>query len=172
MSTKIPLVPLASHSQCSMCSRYCIVRDNGTDSKRSHYILCFFIVIMTYLEEMFSLIVHLFTTKALKSLLHEHFISLPFVIQIYMNWNEYEVWLTHCPVFILLQSKHEIIRHDVVHKICSDTCFLRFCNINNLSICENCHSSCSKPLMLSTEDGNKKLCDAECLAQFKQVTES
>ncbi|XP_049890842.1 uncharacterized protein LOC126384039 isoform X1 [Epinephelus moara] len=89
MSTKIPLVPLASHSQCSMCSRYCI-------------------------------------------------------------------------------SKHEIIRHDVVHKICSDTCFLRFCNINNLSICENCHSSCSKPLMLSTEDGNKKLCDAECLAQFKQ----
>lgn len=28
MSTKIPIVPVSSHSQCSMCSRYCIVRDD------------------------------------------------------------------------------------------------------------------------------------------------
>ncbi|XP_032391770.1 uncharacterized protein LOC116701860 isoform X1 [Etheostoma spectabile] len=89
MSTKIPLVPVASQSQCSMCSRYCI-------------------------------------------------------------------------------SKHEIIQKDVVHKICSNPCFLRFCNMNNLSICENCRSPCKTPITLRMEDGSKKLCDAECLAQFKQ----
>ncbi|XP_028452609.1 zinc finger MYM-type protein 4-like [Perca flavescens] len=89
MSTKIPLVPVSSQSQCSMCSRYFI-------------------------------------------------------------------------------RKHEIIQEDVVHKICSDPCFLRFCNINNLSICENCHSPCKTPVMLKMEDGSKKLCGAECLAQFKR----
>ncbi|XP_039675539.1 uncharacterized protein LOC120570916 isoform X4 [Perca fluviatilis] len=89
MSTKIPLVPVSSQSQCSMCSRYCI-------------------------------------------------------------------------------SKHEIIQEDVVHKICSDPCFLRFCNMNNLSICENCHSPCKTPVMLKMDDGSKKLCNAECLAQFKR----
>ncbi|XP_034748086.1 uncharacterized protein LOC117956880 isoform X2 [Etheostoma cragini] len=89
VSTKIPLVPVASQSQCSMCSRFCI-------------------------------------------------------------------------------SKHEIIQKDVVHKICSNPCFLRFCNMNNLSICENCRSPCKTPVTLKIEDGSKKLCDAECLAQFKQ----
>ncbi|XP_042370235.1 zinc finger MYM-type protein 4-like, partial [Plectropomus leopardus] len=89
LSTKMPVVPVPSQSQCSMCSRYCI-------------------------------------------------------------------------------SKHEIIQQDVVHKICSDPCFLRFCNMNNLSICENCHSRCNTPLMLRMENGSKKLCNAECLAQFKQ----
>ncbi|XP_038581361.1 zinc finger MYM-type protein 4-like [Micropterus salmoides] len=89
MSTKIPIAPVASQSQCSMCSRYCI-------------------------------------------------------------------------------SKHEIIQQDVVHKICSDPCFLRFCNMNNLSVCENCRSSSNRPLSLKMEDGRKKLCNAECLAQFKR----
>ncbi len=40
MSSKIPIMPVASQSQCNMCSRYCIVRDKGTD------ILCLFIIIM------------------------------------------------------------------------------------------------------------------------------
>ncbi|KAI4817450.1 hypothetical protein KUCAC02_010851 [Chaenocephalus aceratus] len=65
-------------------------------------------------------------------------------------------------------SKHEIIKQDVVHKICSEPCFLRFCNINKLSICENCHSRCDKSVMLKTEGGSIKLCSAECLTQFKQ----
>ncbi|XP_054461684.1 uncharacterized protein LOC129097029 isoform X2 [Anoplopoma fimbria] len=93
VSTKIPLIPVASQSQCGMCSRYCI-------------------------------------------------------------------------------SKHEVIQQDVVHKICSDPCFLRFCTMNNFSICENCRSCCSAPLMLKMDDGSKKLCDAECLAQFKQKTKT
>uniref|UniRef100_A0A8C2Z5T8 TRASH domain-containing protein n=1 Tax=Cyclopterus lumpus TaxID=8103 RepID=A0A8C2Z5T8_CYCLU len=58
---------------------------------------------------------------------------------------------------------------EVIHKICSDPCFLRFCTLNNLSICENCRSCCSAPLALKMVDGSKKLCDAECLAQFKLV---
>ncbi|KAK5883248.1 hypothetical protein CesoFtcFv8_019600 [Champsocephalus esox] len=65
-------------------------------------------------------------------------------------------------------SKHEIIKQDVVHKICSEPCFLRFCNINKLSICENCHSRCDKSVMLKTEGGSIKLCSAECLTQFKR----
>nr|XP_046274081.1 uncharacterized protein LOC124074833 isoform X2 [Scatophagus argus] len=89
MSTKIPIVPVKSHSQCSICSRYCI-------------------------------------------------------------------------------SKHEIIQQDVIHKICSDPCFLRFCNMNNLSVCENCRCHCNTPVMLKMENGSKKLCSADCLDQFKR----
>ncbi|XP_054873571.1 zinc finger MYM-type protein 4-like isoform X3 [Amphiprion ocellaris] len=89
VSSKIPVVPIASHSQCSMCSRYCI-------------------------------------------------------------------------------SKKEIIQQGVVHKICSEPCFLRFCNMNKLSVCVNCRSCSSSPLTLKMEDGNKTLCGAECLVQFKQ----
>lgn len=30
MATRIPIMPVASQSECSICSRYCIVRDEGT----------------------------------------------------------------------------------------------------------------------------------------------
>uniref|UniRef100_A0A3Q3VLI0 TRASH domain-containing protein n=1 Tax=Mola mola TaxID=94237 RepID=A0A3Q3VLI0_MOLML len=93
VSTKIPIVPVASHSQCSMCSRYCI-------------------------------------------------------------------------------SKHEVIQQDVVQKICSNPCLLRFCALNNLSVCDNCCSPCKTSVMLKMKDGSKKLCSAECLAQFKEVMKS
>nr|XP_029135785.1 zinc finger MYM-type protein 4-like [Labrus bergylta] len=89
MQSKVPIVPVASHSQCNICGRYCI-------------------------------------------------------------------------------SKHEIIHKEAVKKICSDPCFLRFCNSNNLSICLNCHSNCNAPLTIITEDGSKRLCSADCLAQYKQ----
>uniref|UniRef100_A0A1A7XZV2 TRASH domain-containing protein n=1 Tax=Iconisemion striatum TaxID=60296 RepID=A0A1A7XZV2_9TELE len=65
-------------------------------------------------------------------------------------------------------SKHEVILQDVVHKICSNPCFHRFCNINSLFLCENCGSRCNKPLRLKLEDGTKSLCGAECLTCFKQ----
>uniref|UniRef100_A0A8C4GWG1 TRASH domain-containing protein n=1 Tax=Dicentrarchus labrax TaxID=13489 RepID=A0A8C4GWG1_DICLA len=93
MSTRISIVPVASQSQCSMCSRYCVI-------------------------------------------------------------------------------KHEILQQDVVHKICSDPCFFRFCNMNNLSVCENCRSNCNTPVMLKMENGSIKLCSAECLVQFKQKIEA
>nr|XP_020474167.1 uncharacterized protein LOC109970738 [Monopterus albus] len=66
------------------------------------------------------------------------------------------------------KSKHEIIQDGVVHKICSDPCFLRFCTLNKLSLCEKCHSHCNTLLILKMEHGSKKLCSAECLAQLKQ----
>ncbi|KAG8004892.1 Zinc finger MYM-type protein 4 [Nibea albiflora] len=65
-------------------------------------------------------------------------------------------------------SKHEIVQHDVVHKICSDPCFLRFCNVNKLSICENCCSHCSAPVMLKMGEIGKKFCSVNCLSEFKQ----
>ncbi|RVE66764.1 hypothetical protein OJAV_G00110630 [Oryzias javanicus] len=65
-------------------------------------------------------------------------------------------------------SKHEVIHQEVIHKICSDPCFHRFCNINSLSVCENCHTCSKTPLMLKMEDGHKALCSSECLSQFKQ----
>nr|XP_019960218.1 PREDICTED: zinc finger MYM-type protein 4-like isoform X1 [Paralichthys olivaceus] len=70
-------------------------------------------------------------------------------------------------------SKHEVILSGAVHKICSDACFNRFRSVNNLSMagCANCGSFChSKPLMLKMEDGNKTLCDSECLAKYKEKT--
>uniref|UniRef100_A0A3Q4HMF6 Zinc finger MYM-type protein 4-like n=1 Tax=Neolamprologus brichardi TaxID=32507 RepID=A0A3Q4HMF6_NEOBR len=89
VSTKIPVAPVSSHSQCSMCSRYCI-------------------------------------------------------------------------------SKHEITKEDTIHKICSEPCFLRFCGMNNITVCANCCAHRKTPLTLKMEEGGNKLCSEECLAQFKQ----
>ncbi|XP_038581186.1 zinc finger MYM-type protein 4-like isoform X1 [Micropterus salmoides] len=72
-------------------------------------------------------------------------------------------------------SKHEVVLSGAVHKICSDACFNRFRTVNNLSLagCVNCGSYChSKPLMLKVEDGNKTLCNAECLAKYKEKTKT
>ncbi|KAF6730544.1 Zinc finger MYM-type protein 4 [Oryzias melastigma] len=93
VSTEIPIAGAPSHSQCSVCSRYCI-------------------------------------------------------------------------------SKHEVKHQEVIHKVCSDPCFHRFCNINSLSVCENCHACSKTPLMLKMEDGNKALCSSECLSQFKQKNQT
>ncbi|XP_032391777.1 zinc finger MYM-type protein 4 isoform X1 [Etheostoma spectabile] len=70
-------------------------------------------------------------------------------------------------------SKHEVILSGAVHKICSDACFNRFRIVNNLSMagCANCGSYCHiKPLMLKMDDSNKTLCNAECLAKYKEKT--
>ncbi|XP_044027837.1 zinc finger MYM-type protein 4 isoform X2 [Siniperca chuatsi] len=72
-------------------------------------------------------------------------------------------------------SKHEVVLSGAVHKICSDACFNRFRTVNNLSMagCANCGSYChSKPLMLKMKDGNKTLCNAECLAKYKEKTKT
>ncbi|XP_074468770.1 zinc finger MYM-type protein 4-like isoform X2 [Sebastes fasciatus] len=70
-------------------------------------------------------------------------------------------------------SKHEVILSGAVHKICSDACFNRFRTVNNLTMagCANCGSYChNKPLMLKMDDSNKTLCNAECLAKYKENT--
>ncbi|XP_037330501.2 zinc finger MYM-type protein 4 isoform X2 [Pungitius pungitius] len=70
-------------------------------------------------------------------------------------------------------SKHEVILSGSVHKICSDACFNRFRAVNKLSMagCANCGSySHNRPLMLKMEDCNKTLCNAECLAKYKENT--
>ncbi|XP_039977333.1 zinc finger MYM-type protein 4-like isoform X2 [Xiphias gladius] len=70
-------------------------------------------------------------------------------------------------------SKHEVILSGAVHKICSDSCFNRFRTVNNLSMagCANCSSYChNKPLTLKVDDSNKTLCNAECLAKYKEKT--
>lgn len=67
-----------------------------------------------------------------------------------------------------LQSKHEITYQGVSHKICSNPCFYRFCDINNF--CINCHAHCNTPVQLKAGDGSRKFCTAGCLALFKQVT--
>ncbi|KAM4631460.1 zinc finger MYM-type protein 4-like [Polymixia lowei] len=67
-------------------------------------------------------------------------------------------------------SKHDVVLRGSVHKICSDTCFVRFRTVNNLTVanCENCGTYClSKPITLKTKDGNKILCKAECLEEEK-----
>ncbi|XP_049890849.1 zinc finger MYM-type protein 4 isoform X3 [Epinephelus moara] len=70
-------------------------------------------------------------------------------------------------------SKHEVILGGAVHKMCSDACFNRFRTVNNLSMagCANCGSYChNKPLMLKMEDSSKTLCNAQCLAKYKEKT--
>lgn len=70
------------------------------------------------------------------------------------------------------QSKHEVVLGGAVHKMCSDACFNRFRTVNNLAMsgCASCGLFChSKPLLLKMDDGSKTLCNADCLAQFKEA---
>ncbi|XP_073340521.1 zinc finger MYM-type protein 4 isoform X3 [Pagrus major] len=72
-------------------------------------------------------------------------------------------------------SKHEVILTGAVHKLCSDACFNRFRTVNNLSMagCANCGSYChNKPLMLKMDRSSKTLCNAECLAKYKEKTKT
>lgn len=114
VSTKLSIVPVGAHSQCSMCGRYSIV-----SCKTS---------------------------------------NLHFTYKTFM-----------CLWFVLLQSKYERVHQNVVQKMCSQPCFLRFCNLSKMPVCENCNSRCSKALVLRVDDGHKKLCGEECLTQFKEV---
>ncbi|KAM4549543.1 uncharacterized protein V3H82_018798 [Fundulus diaphanus] len=65
-------------------------------------------------------------------------------------------------------SKREITLQGAAHKVCSEPCLRRFCNINKLLVCESCGSRCDSPLRLQTDAGVKSLCGAECLKLFKQ----
>ncbi|KAM3597055.1 uncharacterized protein V6R79_025494 [Siganus canaliculatus] len=68
-------------------------------------------------------------------------------------------------------SKHEVILSGAVHKICSDACFNRFRTVNNLAMagCASC-GSCyhNNPLMLKMQGSTKTVCNAMCLAKFKE----
>uniref|UniRef100_A0A3Q3VLI9 TRASH domain-containing protein n=1 Tax=Mola mola TaxID=94237 RepID=A0A3Q3VLI9_MOLML len=74
---------------------------------------------------------------------------------------------------VLVQSKHEVILNSAVHKLCSDACFKRFRTVNNLSMagCANCGTYChSKPVLLKMDGSSQTLCNAECLAKYKEKT--
>ncbi|KAM9385664.1 zinc finger MYM-type protein 4-like [Pholidichthys leucotaenia] len=64
-------------------------------------------------------------------------------------------------------SKLEVSHQNVPHKICSTPCFLRFCNLNHITICENCSSHCISPLKLKM-DSVRNVCNEKCLDQFRQ----
>ncbi|XP_029022708.1 zinc finger MYM-type protein 4 isoform X2 [Betta splendens] len=68
-------------------------------------------------------------------------------------------------------SKHEVVLNGTVHKLCSDACFQRFRSMHSLSLngCASCGTfTHSKPLLLKLEDGNKTVCNEECLSKLKE----
>ncbi|KAM8976838.1 zinc finger MYM-type protein 4 isoform 2-T2 [Pelodytes ibericus] len=70
--------------------------------------------------------------------------------------------------------RHEVNYQNVVHKLCSDTCFSKFRSANNLTMncCENCGGYCysgSGQCHLLNIDGQcKKFCSSSCVTAFKQ----
>ncbi|XP_063310866.1 zinc finger MYM-type protein 4 isoform X1 [Pelobates fuscus] len=70
--------------------------------------------------------------------------------------------------------RHEVNYQNVVHKLCSDTCFSKFRSANNLTMncCENCGGYCysgSGQCHLLNIDGQcKKFCSSTCVTGFKQ----
>uniref|UniRef100_H3D187 Zinc finger MYM-type containing 4, tandem duplicate 1 n=1 Tax=Tetraodon nigroviridis TaxID=99883 RepID=H3D187_TETNG len=70
-------------------------------------------------------------------------------------------------------SKHDVIMNGTVHKMCSDACFKNFRTAKNLSMacCANCGNYChNKPMLLQMDGSGQVLCNAECLAKYKQNT--
>ncbi|CAG02316.1 unnamed protein product [Tetraodon nigroviridis] len=68
-------------------------------------------------------------------------------------------------------SKHDVIMNGTVHKMCSDACFKNFRTAKNLSMacCANCGNYChNKPMLLQMDGSGQVLCNAECLAKYKQ----
>lgn len=98
-----------------------------------------------------------------------------FVVFFFLLTSSVEVLQHTLPAFHLYlfpQSKHEVVLHGNVNKICSDVCFAHFRSLNNLSMagCVNCGTYCHvKPLLLKMDDKTKTLCNVECLEKYKQV---
>uniref|UniRef100_A0A8C3WD23 Zinc finger MYM-type containing 4 n=1 Tax=Catagonus wagneri TaxID=51154 RepID=A0A8C3WD23_9CETA len=70
--------------------------------------------------------------------------------------------------------RHEVNYQNVVHKLCSDTCFSKFRSANNLTMncCENCGGYCysgsGQCHMLQIEGQSKKFCSSACVTAYKQ----
>ncbi|KAK7898511.1 hypothetical protein WMY93_019364 [Mugilogobius chulae] len=67
-------------------------------------------------------------------------------------------------------SKHEVTLCGIQHKLCSDDCFQKFRTTNKLTMagCVQCGSFFSaKPLLLILSDGNRTLCNQDCLTKYK-----
>ncbi|XP_063092127.1 zinc finger MYM-type protein 4 isoform X4 [Cavia porcellus] len=70
--------------------------------------------------------------------------------------------------------RHEVNYQNVVHKLCSDTCFSKFRSANNLTMncCENCGGYCysgsGQCHMLQIEGQSKKFCSSTCITAYKQ----
>ncbi|XP_055013269.1 zinc finger MYM-type protein 4 [Boleophthalmus pectinirostris] len=72
-------------------------------------------------------------------------------------------------------SKHEVSLCGILHKLCSDDCFQTFRTTNKLTMsgCVQCGSFFStKPLLLILSDGNKTLCNQDCLTKYKEKNQS
>lgn len=72
----------------------------------------------------------------------------------------------------LVQSKHDVVLNGNVHELCSDACFKWFRTVKKLSMacCANCSNYChNKPLLLQLDGSSQTLCNAECLAKYKEV---
>uniref|UniRef100_A0A3B4BMA5 TRASH domain-containing protein n=1 Tax=Periophthalmus magnuspinnatus TaxID=409849 RepID=A0A3B4BMA5_9GOBI len=72
-------------------------------------------------------------------------------------------------------SKHEVSLCGILHKLCSDDCFETFRTTNKLTMsgCVQCGSFFStKPLLLILSDGNKTLCNQDCLSKYKEKNPS
>eukprot|EP00066_Takifugu_rubripes_P017877 XP_011607143.1 PREDICTED: zinc finger MYM-type protein 4-like [Takifugu rubripes] len=70
-------------------------------------------------------------------------------------------------------SKHDVVLNGTVHKLCSDACFKWFRTVKKLSMacCANCGNYChNKPLLLQLDGSSQTLCNAECLAKYKEKT--
>lgn len=73
------------------------------------------------------------------------------------------------------QCKFRLTLDGLMHRICSDACFINYHKVNNLplTICDICSSACpDRRLMLKMEDGCKNICGEECLVRFKEVRKS
>uniref|UniRef100_A0A3B4BJ72 TRASH domain-containing protein n=1 Tax=Periophthalmus magnuspinnatus TaxID=409849 RepID=A0A3B4BJ72_9GOBI len=73
----------------------------------------------------------------------------------------------------LCSIKHEVSLCGILHKLCSDDCFETFRTTNKLTMsgCVQCGSFFStKPLLLILSDGNKTLCNQDCLSKYKEVS--
>ncbi|XP_028832681.1 zinc finger MYM-type protein 4 isoform X2 [Denticeps clupeoides] len=70
--------------------------------------------------------------------------------------------------------EHEVTHLGSLHKLCSDSCFSRFCVSHNLTIncCEACGQHCSSSTgnlcLLQADDTLKKFCSSTCITRFRQ----
>ncbi|XP_019905867.2 zinc finger MYM-type protein 4 isoform X2 [Esox lucius] len=70
-------------------------------------------------------------------------------------------------------SKHEVIFHGSIHRLCSELCFMRFRTTNKLTMnsCQTCNKYCyGKVSVLVVQGSSKTFCSAGCVTTYKQKT--
>uniref|UniRef100_A0A3B4BIE0 TRASH domain-containing protein n=1 Tax=Periophthalmus magnuspinnatus TaxID=409849 RepID=A0A3B4BIE0_9GOBI len=166
-----PAQPPPGHMSCSRCKKALVKGQTAFQRKGCPSVYCSTSCLTANLKK---------TDRICHQCRKSEVIVCPDALGAVKNFCSQKLYLLHFCVLLFFgifffQSKHEVSLCGILHKLCSDDCFETFRTTNKLTMsgCVQCGSFFStKPLLLILSDGNKTLCNQDCLSKYKEKNPS